>query len=114
MQITNYSIPLSGIQAGVDRLSVNADNTARINTPGSAKNRITHQDKAEGGVKSKIDKIPLNTANVEESGEGTIQTNIDYAEEAVNRQLGDLAVRANVRVVNVQDDLMKSILDIKV
>jgi flagellar basal body rod protein FlgC len=114
MQITNYSIPLSGIQAGVDRLSVAADNTARMNVPGAAKNRITHQTKAEGGVKSTIEKVPLNASNTEDTGEGTIHTNIDYTEEAVNNQRGSLAVKSNARVVKAQDELMQSLLDIKV
>lgn len=114
MKITNYSIPLSGIQAGLDRLSVSADNTARMNVTGAAKNRITNQDKAEGGVKSTIQKIPLNLSNVEDSGEGSIFTNIDYADEAVNRQVGDLSVRANSRVAKAQDDMTKSLLDIKI
>ena len=112
--MTNFSIPLSGVQAGVDRLSVSADNTARMNVPGAAKNRITHQDKAEGGVKSIIEKVPLNLANVEDSGDSTMMTNIDYAQEAVNTTIGGVTVKANARVLKAQDDLMKSLLDIKV
>lgn len=107
-----FSIGLSGINAGVRRIEVSADNTARANLPNQAKNRVINSDRKDGGVNTTVQKVPLEATAP--GDEGFLTTNIDYAEEAVSQAIGKTLTQAELRVLEAENKTQGYLLDIKI
>ncbi len=112
MALSVFSTSLTGIQSGITRLHVSADNTARANVPNAAKNKVANSTGAQGGVETRVQKVPLDNKNTEITGDGSISTNIDYGEEAVSRNVAAVTTKANLRVLKTAADMEDQILDI--
>ncbi len=91
-------IALTGLNAAERRLSVSAQNTANATTPNFTSQRVVQSSVVEGGVRTDV-------VNVE--GEG-----VSLEEEAIDQNLSTYTYKANLKVLKVQQELDKALLDI--
>jgi len=130
--MTVTSIALSGLNAAEKRLSVSANNIANANTTtslDSSGNTINQAYRAQtvvqstqqnGGVRADVRTADTPTIRVAAAEgdrlaaeDGTIEIpNVALDEELVNQQIASYDFKANVKVLKVQDNLTKSLLDI--
>lgn len=131
--VNAISIALSGLQAATKQLNASASNIANLQTVGSLEaggqepyspltTRQNTQIDSDGnvlGVKSEV--IPRNTPFVPSfdpdspfaNEEGIIGVpNIDLATESVNVKLASLTFKANLEVIEAQEELSDELLKI--
>ncbi|MDT7041360.1 flagellar basal body rod C-terminal domain-containing protein [Candidatus Nitronereus thalassa] len=107
---------LSGLTAAQKRITTAAHNTANANTDGFKKQRVLHQEVKPQGVETVVEQV--NTPGpiaFRETENGLIQfeqSNVDFAEEAVNLLVGKRHYEANLRALDVQNKTLGSVLDI--
>ena len=112
-----FGIALSAIRALFTRLDVTANNTANANTDGFKKSRVDLQEAAPGGVKVTISTVdtpgsPLPPADGETVYQET--SNVSLEEEMVNLIITQYTFSANLKTLKAEEELQKSLLDIKV
>ena len=103
------------MRAFLTTLGVTADNIANVNTDGFKKNRAAFKTQQNGGVRVEIrrDDSPGFTYDVTENGE-TVEketSNVDLSEEIPNLMVTKRAYQANLKTIEVQDEMMGSLLD---
>jgi flagellar hook protein FlgE len=97
---------LSGLSAASAGLAVQANNVANQLTDAYKANRVDLVAEASGGVQvSGVSQDPT------PAGPGT--SNVDLAAETVVGLGYDLMYRANLKVLNTADELLKTTLDLK-
>ena len=97
---------LSGLSASSAGLAVQANNVANQLSDGYKAKRVDLVAEASGGVRvSGLKEGPTS------AGPGT--SNVDLATEMVQGLGFDLMYRANLKVLNTADELMKATLDLK-
>ena len=116
--INGIGSTLSGLEAHKKKLNVTANNIANIITDGFKKSRVVFHEGTHGGVEVDVQKIntPGNPIDYED-GEQVIHTetsNVDYAEEAVNMIIAQRGFEANLKVLQTEDEILGSILDITI
>ncbi len=97
MSIT--SIAVSGMNAAKSRLAVSADNVANANTPDYRAKQVNQASQAEGGVRVQVSQAAAESVSLEQ--------------EAVNQQIASYDFKANAKLLRVQQELDKSLLDIQ-
>jgi flagellar hook-associated protein FlgK len=97
MSIT--SIAVSGMNAAKSRLAVSADNVANANTPDYRAKQVNQASQAEGGVRVQVSQAAAEGVSLEQ--------------EAVNQQIASYDFKANAKLLRVQQELDKSLLDIQ-
>lgn len=120
-------IALSGLNAATQRVSASASNIANALTSGSleeggkpAYTPLTTVSKSQGQTGGVLTDIvpkdnPFSTAYAPDSPfaneEGLIAVpNVDLAEEAVHLKLAEIAYKANLNTIKVQNELYDSLL----
>jgi len=109
---------LSGLAVAQKKINAVAHNTANANTDGFKKHRTLHQEvQPQGGVTSTVEQVdtpgPVVYRETETGLTPVELSNVDLGEEAVNLLLGKRLFEANLRALEVQNDTVGSVLDIK-
>jgi flagellar hook-associated protein FlgK len=93
------SIGLSGMDAAMRQLGASAHNIANAQTPGFRRQIVLQQTQGEGGVGTSL-------TQAAQPGER-------LAEDLVQQMSASYSFKANLRVVQTQDQLLGSLLDIR-
>ncbi|MED5618512.1 flagellar basal body rod C-terminal domain-containing protein [Ideonella sp. BN130291] len=93
------NIGLSGMNAAMRQLGASAHNIANAQTPGFRRQQVLQQTLADGGVR-------VSVAQAAEPGE-------HLAEDMVQQMSASYAFKANLRVVQTQDQVLGSLLDVR-
>ena len=116
MSIEFYS-SVAGINAFFKKMGATANNVANINTD-NYKRRVAHISQDKNGLpetKITVDKTP-GVENPRKPGEPEgpprEMSNVNYADEVVNRMEAKNGVKANVRALQFAKDTFDSLLDI--
>jgi flagellar hook-associated protein FlgK len=97
---TPFSIGLSGLNAAQLRLDTAAHNVANAQTPGFQRQQVVQQAVADGGVQAEVSAQRLPGGSLEA--------------DAVEQMSAAYSFKANVRTLQVQDEVLGSLLDIRV
>ena len=108
---------LSGLTAFSTQVAVTAHNVANVTTDGFKKSRTELIAVESGGVRSVIQKDETAGPTIlNNTGYGPAQlelSNVDLAEEAVNRIIGQRGFEANIQTIKTADEMLGTILDIR-
>jgi flagellar basal-body rod protein FlgC len=110
-----YSTALSGLRASEARIGVSANNVANSSTIGFEAKEVTARSADNGGVIVDVrSKNPATLAAPSPNGSGeTVQVpNVSLDEEVVNQVSAGYDFKANLKVLQVQKELDKALLDI--
>jgi len=103
---------LAGLSVHAKKINTAAHNVANVNTDEYKKDRVTIHANESGQPQANITKV--NTPGYRIQGpDGEIETsNVDLAEEMVNLQAGKIGYQANLKVLEAEDDVWDSVLDL--
>ncbi len=106
---------LSGLKAAEKRMQASAHNTANVNTDGFKKKVVKNSSVPGGGVESSVSVNDSHGIPVRDPGTGEIKegSNVDLAEETVNRISASGTAKANTNSIKARDEMLGNILDIK-
>lgn len=108
---------LSGLQAFATKIENTANNVANMNTDGFKKNRVVLSAQYPQGVKAHIEQVDAHepfTAGITRQGYGMVEpSNVDLSEEVPEMLLNTHGYTANIKTLQVADQMMQSVLDIK-
>ena len=114
--ITNVSSNLSALRSYGKKMGVIADNVANVNTDGFKKNRAVLQEGPNHSVDVNIQKIDTPGAVYDRfEGHERVEketSNVDLAEEFPEMMITQHAYSANLKVVQTQDEILGSLLDV--
>lgn len=100
MAIGNVSSSaLSGLAAFGKALNVTANNIANMNTEGFKPINAMMNEDINGGVKVTLSQSP--------------DPGVDVAKEMVDMMIEKVGVKVNVKSLQAEDDILKSLIDIK-
>ena len=91
---------LSALSAFGTGLNVTANNIANMNTPGFMPTSVVMNEDANGGVRVTLSKSQ--------------DAEVDIAKEMTDMMIEKLGVQANVKSLQAGDQMLKSLIDIKV
>jgi len=108
---------LSGLTAFSTQVAVTADNVANVTTDGFKKSRTELIAVESGGVRSAIQKDETAGPTIlNNTGYGSAQlelSNVDLAEETIDRIIGQRGFEANIQTIKTADEILGTTLDIK-
>ncbi len=128
--IPPFNAALSGLAVSSRRLQVSAENisnqfSTRTLVDGQSQNtpyvpkEVVQTSLPTGGVRAEVrDKNPATTTvfspdSPDANADGTLTLpNVNLEDELVNQKIASYDYKANLKVIKVQDDLDKSLLDI--
>jgi flagellar hook protein FlgE len=93
------AIAFSGMNAATARMGVSAHNVANVQTAGFRRQQVLQQTQPGGGVTTRI-------TQAEAAGS-------DLAADAVQQMTALYSFKANLRTVQVEHEMLGSLLDIK-
>ncbi|WP_066719227.1 flagellar basal body rod protein FlgC [Sphingomonas pituitosa] len=134
------NIALTGVQASVARINVSAQNVANVNTTGETAKAVTaataigktvnhayqpialyQAAAASGGVNAKpVPAVPgtgprYDPESQDADEDGNIEApDVDFASEDVEQRKALFSFRANLSVIKADDQMMGSLLDMRV
>lgn len=115
--ISGYQSALSGLQAFGKKIQANGNNIANSNTDGFKKDRVTTANVAPQGVKTYVDKVNTPGAIVLKETSGGEQfvelSNVDLASEIPDMNMNSLAYKANLKTIQVVEEMTGSLLNLK-
>ncbi|MBU4230105.1 MAG: flagellar basal body rod protein FlgC [Desulfurivibrionaceae bacterium] len=115
--ISGIHSALSGLTAIQKKIESNANNVANINTDGYKKTRVTLQEQETQGVEAVVQQIQTPGPMVYEQtsqGETLVEkSNVELSEELPNMMLSRRFFQANLKTVQIQDEMLGNLLDIK-
>ena len=102
-----FAISLSGLQAASTGVSVTANNVANVNSKDYRAKRLDLEEQREGGVQE---------SSLTESQESTVPggSNVDLATEFTNLMVQSNAYGANLKVIQTQNQILGTAMDLKV
>lgn len=107
---------LSGLAGAQTKIVTAAHNTANANTEGFKKQRVTFKEVHPQGVEATVDTIdtpgPVLLQEHDNRLVATEQSNVDLGEEAINLLLGKRLYEANLRTLDIQNQVLGNVLDI--
>lgn len=100
------SAAISGVGTASQGVSLAAGNVANVNSENYRAQRLQREELPEGGVRG---------SGVQESAEPAVPggSNVDLAAEAVALKTESVAYQANLKVVQAQQDMIGTALDMK-
>ncbi len=108
---------LSALQAFGTKLNSNANNVANSQSEGFKKTRVTLSDTQPQGVKANVERIDTPGArHYEQTSQGTELvelSNVNFAEEITESKLNTTFYKANLKTLQVADEMTESLLNIK-
>ena len=115
--ISGIHSALSGLMAIQKKVDATAHNTANINTDGYKKTRVTLHEGEEQGIQAVATKIETPGPMVYEQtpeGETLVEkSNVELSEELPSMMLSRRFFQANLKTVQIEDEMLGSLLDIK-
>ncbi len=111
--INPLHVSVMGMNAMGTKMSATANNVANSNTDGFKKDRVTFTDRENGGVSAEVSKVDTPGTIVEDQGTTRELSNVDLAEELVSTIPTQGIYTANVKMIQTQDEMMGTLLDIK-
>ena len=100
---STLSIAMSGLNAASTRLNVSAHNIANSQTPDFKRQRVEQSAQAEGGVS-----VTLDSASAPEQAPlGSL------TEDIVQQMTAAYDFKANLKVIQTEQDLLGQLLDLK-
>ena len=106
---------LSGIRAFGKKLDVHADNIANSGTDGFKKSRAVFSSKENAGVRVDIEKVAtpglLNPAAAGNSSAKKELSNVDLVEEVTETIPSAAGYKANLKIIQVEDEMLGALLD---
>lgn len=94
------SVAVSALDAGGIRLAVTANNIANMNTEGFRPSTVVQEENKTGGVR---------VSAIKEQG----SDEVDLSREAVELIITETSFRANIKVLQADEEMIKTLLDIK-
>ena len=108
---------LTGLQAHGTKIQSNANNIANSNTEGYKRTRVTLSTMEPGGVKADITKTTNSGPVVYEqsdSGQKPVElSNVDLGQEIPDMMINTHFYLANIKTLQVADQMLDSVLDLK-
>lgn len=105
-------IAQSGLVSNERRLAASAHNTANLATDRFASLRAAAAERAGGGTEVRVDRVELSETDARAPEPASPRNNVDTVRETVNRISALRSFEANARVVRVQDQLSRGLLDV--
>jgi flagellar hook protein FlgE len=93
------AIAMSGMNAATTRLGASAHNVANVQTPAFRRQQVLQQTQPGGGVSTSITQAQ--------------DTGTDLASEAVQQMTALYSFKANLRTVQVEREMLGSLIDLK-
>lgn len=114
--ISGMSNTVSALTALGKKMGVTANNVANANSDGFKKSRAILQEGAAGGVDVEITRVespgPLVTEQTTEGHETKELSNVTLEEEIPQALLTEKLFAANTKVLQVEEEMIGSVLDI--
>ncbi|MDQ5984467.1 MAG: hypothetical protein CSYNP_00162 [Syntrophus sp. SKADARSKE-3] len=110
------SIALTGLGTFRKKLEVSANNTVNANTDGFKKSRVDMTAAYPDGVKVTISRVDTPGALVHADGSDTAMkesSNVSLEEETVTQLTAKQLFETNIKVVQTEDEMTGTLLDIK-
>ena len=108
---------LSALQAIQTKIEATAHNTANINTDGFKKTQVIFKEGTSLGVSAEVRKVETPGPLVYEQGptgaELVEKSNVELTEEIPNMMISKRAFEANIKSIQVADEMLGYLLDIK-
>lgn len=115
--INGISAALSGLTSLQKKNESIANNTANVNTDGYKKTRVTLQEELPQGVSTNVSQIDTpGPMALERTTEGEVmveQSNVDLGEEIPQQLLTKRFFQANLKTIQVHDEMLGSLIDIR-
>ncbi len=107
----------SGLKAFATTIQANADNIANASSDNFKKTRVTMASGVPQGVKTTVEKVDTPGVVINrETSEGTEKvelSNVDLGEELPKMMVNSHFYKANLKTIQVSDDMIGSLLKIK-
>ncbi len=115
--ISGINSSLSALNAFAKKQESAADNIANVNTDSFKKSRVTLQAGEQGAVVPQVTKIatpgPLVYEQTATGYEMVEKSNVEMSEEIPQAMLNRRFYQANIKMVQIADEMVGSLLDIK-
>jgi flagellar basal-body rod protein FlgC len=115
--ISGIHSALSGLTALQKKVEANAHNTANIDTNGYKKTIVTLNEAEPQGVEARAEKIntpgPMVVEQGQDGEELVEKSNVELSEELPSLMLSRRYFQANLKTVQIEDEMLGSLLDIK-
>lgn len=115
--ISAYSSALSALQAFGTKLQSNANNIANANTEGYKRTRVTLASSVPQGVHAQVERPGTAGPTVYQGGNSGIEpvelSNVDLGIELPEMGLNSSYYKANLKTIQVEDEMLGSLLQIK-
>lgn len=107
-----HEISRSGLIAAQTRVNASARNTANVSTDKFNKQRVTQNERPNGGANARVDTVELSDEAIKraEEMEGA-QNNVNQVDETVERIESEHSFKRNVKAIQTQDQMDKTLLD---
>jgi len=110
--INSIGSSLAGLSVHATKLNTTSHNVANVNTDGFKKDRVTIQSNESGLPEANITTVDSPGYKIQ-GPEGKVETsNVDLAEEMVNFTIGKHGYMANLKVLESEEEVFDSVLDI--
>lgn len=107
------SIALSSMTVASARMARSAANVANVNTDGYAAQREVARDQANGGVSSEAAPTYAPHPTFERGAEEVLGSNTDLVSETVEQLGASQQFKAAIALLKTDQEMQKSLLDIK-
>lgn len=116
--ISGINSTLSALRGLSTKLDSTANNVANMESDGFKKTRVTLEEGgAAGGVSARVERVETPGPQVlETTPAGTTlveKSNVELTEEIPNLMMVKNSYKANLKVIQVNDEMLGSLLDIK-
>jgi flagellar basal-body rod protein FlgC len=106
---------VSAVNAFSKKIQVTANNVANVNTDGFKKSRATLSEEKTGGVKATITQVDTPGYPKQITKDGSVEevesSNVDLTEEITESMSSQRGHEANLKAINVQDEMIGTLLD---
>ncbi len=110
--INSVGSSLAGLSVHATKMATSAHNVANVNTDEFKKDRVTIHSNGSGHPVANITKVDTPGYTVQ-GPEGQVEkSNVDLAEEMVNHTIGKKGYQANLKVLESEEKVFDSVLDI--
>ncbi len=115
--ISGIHSALSGLTAIQKKVESNAHNVANIETDGFKKTKVTLHEAEPQGVEAKVEQVntqgPLVLEQTPKGEELVEKSNVELSEELPSLMLSRRFFQANLKTVQIEEEMLGSLLDIK-
>ncbi len=112
--LSSINNALTGIEAGLKRQDVAANNIANLSTEGFSKETVVQREGNAEAVVVHIEKSTPPGQQLPEADSAAMKTpnNVNLAEETVNQKIAALEVKANLAVLETAQKMEESLIDL--